>query len=451
MASSLRRLGLGRVETTDRNKVTLLSFGVGFLLSLVHGTAPAFLYDASKYWDAANALISGADAYVAGGLDIRGVLSAVIYVPAALVSQLVGAEAAAVAVLIQNALVIAAVGSVIVPGIVRLMVPARQSYIVLSAVMTSLLLAGFAPYTLLDQWALAFLLAGVLLVFSKNPIALIVGGLSLGVAINLRPAMLVPVALGAILWTTFNWRRAVLPAAGFGAAFVPQMVVNKLVRGEIRPWPLDTFLVTNIQAHYASFTVRYDTVAFDDSRDPRQFYCSPDLAAAVVVDPPTDSVGLATAFLREFPSSLLFLSEKVASSLQWSWATPYSDSPGAFSWLALIVVPVSVVGLLALIYRALSKESRIPALTLLAIWFGSVATIVFSAAEARFAIVIVMIGAIGCLTISPVSRRNRVFSRRVYVWVGVGVALITGLFFFAATGLANAAAPGDVTISECVK
>jgi hypothetical protein len=426
---------------------------LSFIVALFRGPADGFVFDARHYWDGAQAVLSGGDFYAEAGLAIRGVLSTFVYVPAALVSAVLGSATAGTAVLIQNALLVAILAVWVVPGLLSLVVPRSGRHVWASALLTTALLWGFVPYPLLDLWALGFLFLGVLLVFKTGWIPLVLGGLALGVALNLRPAYLVPLAFGAIAWAWFNWSRAWLPAVGMGVALFPQLLATKLFAGSWRPWPIDTFLITDIQAQYAGFIVRYDTIAFGGTRDPRQFFCSPDLAGALVGEVPRSSLDLLVAFARHLPQSLVFLFEKVAASLQWSWATPYAraDDSLSLSFMSITVTVVAVVGfgaLLGILFRRRTAKLDAAVMVLLAIWLGSVATLTFSTPETRFALPIVFIGVLGVLSLI---RRvpERPLNRASWVWVTGAVALAAVLLWSGSLGLDHPAPPGNVTARVC--
>jgi hypothetical protein len=69
-------------------------------------------------------------------------------------------------------------------------------------------------------------------------------------------------------------------AAGVVVGLVPLSIVN-LTQGTCwKPWPPDMAALTRIQAFYASYSVRYDTV-YLPGRAPQQFFCNPAMAQTV--------------------------------------------------------------------------------------------------------------------------------------------------------------------------
>jgi hypothetical protein len=426
---------------------------VGFALALLRGTASRFFFDAQMYWLGADAAISGNDFYTAGGLGIRGALSAFVYIPAALVTQLVGEDFEAASVLVQNSLLIALVGAVLIPAIASYHVRLRPVHIWVSMLGTFVMLGGFAPYPLMDVWATASVLAGIFLLARRQWWSVLLGGIALGVAVNLRPAHLVPVALLLVVWAVYRWRSALFALVGAAAAFLPQVIVNKDFVGDPSPFPVQTFLITDIQSQYASFTVRYDTVPYGGT-DPRLFFCSPDYAEAVVGNIPGSSGELAGSYAGHLGSALVFMAQKVAAALHWSFSTPYSEPPGAFSALTPIVVIVSAVGILALVRAAIrSRRARwSPVLPMLfALWLGCLSTLAVSAPEARFALPVVLVGLVGILVVLPTRRLDLagIRDRAVWPWVLGAVCLSVALVLVGLSGLSHPAPPGDVDAAIC--
>jgi hypothetical protein len=427
---------------------------VGFVLLLLRGASGRFFFDAQMYWLGADAFLSLDNFYLEGGLGIRGALSAVVYTPAALFARVFGEDASGVGVLIENSLLIVAIGALIVPWIVSRLVPVGARHIWISMAVSVLFLGGFAPYPLMDLWATALLLVGIALLTRRRWWSVALAGLTLGAAVNLRPAHLVPVVLVVAVWLVYRWRSSLFAVAGIALAFVPQLVVNRYFGGAWSPFPLQTFLITDIQAQYASFTVRYDTVPFAGT-DPRLFFCSPDYASDVVSAIPSSSGELAVSYLQNLPSALLFMSQKVAAALHWSFLTPYSEPAGGFSVLTPLVIGVSAVGILALVRAAVSSSSmkRSPLLAMLfALWIGCLATLVVSAPESRFALPVVLVDLVGALVIVPRAKApglSRLRDRGVWPWAIGAVALSVLLLVLGLSGLAHPAAAGDATAAIC--
>jgi len=427
---------------------------VGFFLSLLRGPAAAFFYDAQMYWLGAKAVVRFDDFYLDGGLGIRGALSAFVYSPAALVARVFGDDASGVAVLVQNAVLISLVGAVIVPAIASRVVALRPTHVWVSTIIAVLVLGGFAPYPLMDLWAAALLLVAIVLLMRRPWWSSILAGGALAAAVNLRPAHLVPAILILLVWAVYRWRSAWLPLLGAAAALFPQVVVNHVFVRAFSVFPTDTFLITNIQAQYASFTVRYDTVPFAGT-DPRLFFCSPDYASEVVGRIPASSGELASSFLGNLPAAILFMSQKVAATLHWAPITPYAEPAGTFSPLTLLVIAVCAIGILALVRAAVRTASmrKSPLLPMLfVLWLGCLATLAVSAPESRFALPVVLVGLVGVLVALPVRASLRVSvltTRSVWPWIAGTVVLSALLLALGLSGLAHPAPAGDATAATC--
>ncbi len=438
-----------------RRGATLAAAGAVFLAVLLRGPAQGFVYDAAGYWNGGHALLTGGDFYTVGRLDLRGTLTVGVYLPAIIVTQVLGHGVAGWAALMQNSLLIAILGAVIVPRIAGLIVPIRNVHIWMSAAVCGLLLSGFAPYPLMDLWALALVLLGILVVCTADRWwSLALGGLALGVALNLRPAYLAPVALGAVVWLAFRWRRVAWVGIGALVTIVPQMIVNLAHNGPRRPWPAMTAFLSAGQSESASYVVRYDTVAYVSGLDPRQAYCNPHYAALVSARPsPWSGKELASSYFHNLPSSLMFVGQKVSASLHWSWATPYADpAPARLSFMTPLVILVSVIGILGLIRHLVRRPtgtSRMMVFILVAVWVGSLATLAFAQPETRFALPLVLIGLVGCLVLIPSPSHRPRWSRANVAWSVAALALAAVLLGVGMSGLAHPAPPGNYSLAIC--
>lgn len=427
---------------------------VGFAIVVSRGPADHFVYDAMVYWISSLALVSGDDVFSLGGLVLRGAVTPAIYAPAAIATSVIGDHAAAPAVLVQNATLIAVLGAVVIPALVRNFARMSQFGVYVSAVLTAVVLRGFGPYPLVDLWAVAFVLLALLAV-GRIPkwYSFVVAGLLLGLAFNIRPAYLVPVILIVFVWIFYHRARAlwVLPAGVL--ALLPQVVVNAVNTGSKVPWPVNSFVITEVQAKYAAFVVRYDTLGYVPDTQVPLFYCSPGMANRFIEGTPANNLELLGAYLKHFPGSLKFVAEKISASLIWTSQTPYSAEPSSeLSALALAVVSVVATGLLALIWILVrwrkGSESR-QIVPLLALVVGSVATLAFSTPEARFALPVVAVGLVGCVAL--VSRISQGFgvTRPAIFWGIAVLATTTTLVLVGQQGLANPAPAGDVTPVIC--
>jgi hypothetical protein len=424
-----------------RRRVQLTAGIVVAVAVALQPPADVFLFDAADYWGGSRALLEGGDVAAVGLLELRGALTPLVYLPAALVASVVGQSAAADAVLAQNAILIGFIGAVLIPRLVAIWRPTTPRVVWVSALGAGLTLAGFAPLPLTDLWGVALLLAAVIAVDARWRGALLAGGLAAGVAINLRPAYLVPVAAICAVVLVGQRLRGLWLFVGIGLALAPQAVMNRIWGVTVIPWPERTVELSSMQALYASFVVRYDTYVVDGATS-QLFFCDPALAADVHADGDyvRSSGELAGWMLSHLPHSLAFTGQKVAAALHWPLSTPYY-APGAavngvFAGLVTAIAVLGAVGLArATIRRGLRKATPAQVAAVVA-WAGSLLTLLTSAPETRFALPLVIFGIAGCAVLFadgphlPRSTRGR-------VWVAGGLVAVVAVYGLGAWGMAH--------------
>lgn len=427
----------------------IAAFVVTFVLCLLRLPASTFLYDANFYWSGTAAIFGEGSTAQAGLLNIRGALTPLVYLPSSLATY--AGVPATVAVLVQNSLLLAAVGSLLLPALLGRLITVTRRHIWVSGIATAALLSGFARYPLMDVWAVALMLLGILLLLSRSGWLLAAAGLSFAVAGNLRPAYLVPVVVIAVLWGIPNWRRLLWPALGVVVGFLPQIAFNRVFAYAWSPFPVSAGEVALVQATYAGYTVLYDTVAYVETSDPRQFFCSPDMAAVIGSTPPSSTLDLLGLFLTHPVQSIPFAAQKTASTFAWEWATPYAlPAAGGFPWVSLIVIAAVAVGIVAFVARTVRGARTTPtALFLLSLVATTIVTIVGSTPETRFSVAIVLVAILGLAMLSsPPS--SPLLSRTVLIPALVAVLLAVAITALAVTGLQHPATPGNIDSSDCI-
>lgn len=419
--------------------------GVMVFLGTVTQSPTRFVYDAAVYWAGSASLAHGRDAFVAGRLSFRGVWTSVLYLPATLATRGLGDAAGGMAVLVENSLLASIVGVLLLPRLLRVWGSVTPWIVWVCACLTWLLVGRFAPYPLTDLWAAALMLAAVVALHRRSAIGLMGAGLLAGIALNIRPAYLIPMllALAVVLW---HRRLAGLWfAAGAVVAMVPQSVLNLTHGSGWKPWPPDIAVLTQLQAVFASYVVRYDTAAYGPTRNPQQFFCSPAMAQTVGDHPPDSTGSLAALFLHNLPQSLLFMAEKAAAALRWPLSTPYFAPIGAADQIfALLVTTVAILGVVSLVYaqsKSGFRSAPVAVWVALAVWLGSLATIVTSAPETRFALPLVLFGIAGCASLFRGKQ-----SIRWVVGAFIAVALV---FAIGRAGLSHPALPGPASPATC--
>ena len=429
---------------------------VVFALQCVHGVADEFVYDAAQYWAGSIALVTGGDAAAAGVLQMRGALTSVIYVPPALASSLLGPDSAVWTVLLWNAVLASFLCVFLLPRIAGLIAPGPVSpwRIWISALVGGVIVSGFSRFPLLDVWAVSLALLGVygLAAGTRWWIAAL-SGFALMFAANVRPAYLAPVLIAAALLLFVRPRVVLWAIPGAMAGLLPQLWVNVLAFGTWSVVPIGTSALMNVQATYATFATRYDTV-MTPGHFPGQFYCDPAYATLQLADEkPTSAPGVLLSALRHLPESLSFFSSKTAASLQWSFATPYEHAPGnGTSLMTPFIIAVAAVGLVALIWRTAvswrERSPRIVALALIGFWLGAVGTLVLSTPETRFAIPMVLVGLVGVLAAIPSPLRFTRPGLGLLVSIVLAIALVGALFFLGKSALTAPMPPGNVVVTS---
>ena len=428
-----------------------LIFGTVLLATALQPTG-RFLFDARGYWTAAGALIGSSEPIPEGFWDLRGVSSAVVFVPAQVVTRLLGADIAGFAVLLQNSLLIAAVAAFLAPAILSPWARLGSVSRWVTAGTLAFVARGFAPYPLMDLYAAAAVLLGIYLLYRRSWLPLLGSGLLLGSAFNMRPAYLVPIAIVAIIAIVVLRFRALLVTLGAFLALVPQMAYLAVTHQGFGLTPVASTALIGLQTSYASYTVRYDTALA--SHLPQQFFCSPTMAHAVS-DPPLTISGLAGTFLTNLPHSAIFGLEKIGASLHWPLSIPYLvPNPGVNALVALIVTSVTVVGTVRLLSLPSDRGPRAARGLMAALVVGTVSTLVSSATEARFALLVALIGAIGLglvvehpFAVRTTPRR----SNRDILALALIALLTIGLLLVGHLGLSRPAPPGGVTVNTCTQ
>ncbi|MET0433247.1 MAG: hypothetical protein ABW025_03690 [Cellulomonas sp.] len=423
---------------------------------LLRGPEP-FIWDARLYWGASVTVASGGAVPLEDPAfySVRGALSGVTFLPAALLSRVAGGQFAGTAVLLQNALLIGVVAAVLVPALARpwrALDPPRRW---LAAGLTWAALQGFAPYPLMDLYATAAVLGAVALLGGPGrpgapPRAgsLVGAGLLLGYGFAVRPALL-PVAVLLLLVTAASERsRAALALGGFAAALLPQVVRTATDAGRFSLLPDAAGAVAALQTRYGAYVVRYDTVP--TRAQPSQFFCSPGMAEHVGT-PPGTTTDLLLLLLRHPADSAPFVLQKVATALHWPLAVPYADPhPGADALVAVGTTALVLLGCGHLIAAAWARRHdpagpRWAGLRVLAVLAGTLAVLAASAPEPRFALPLVVLGVAGVA--AAAGSRPAGSAHRVRAWAAA--ALVVAVVALGWSGLAHPAPPGLASPAAC--
>jgi len=228
---------------------------------------------------------------------------------------------------------------------------------------------------------------------------------------------------------------------------VPQTIMNLTHGVPWIPFPRDMTKLTQLQADHASYVVRFDTAAYGPERDPHQYFCDPFMAQAVGNHPPGSTRELVSLYLHNPSQSFVFLIEKASAAVHWPLSAPYlAPGGGGDKLFALLVTAITVVGAAALVHAQLQSGLRSTPLTVwaaLAVWLGSLTTLVTPAPESRFALPLVLLGITGCGTLV----RQRPCKR----WIAGTVLVVVGVFALGISGLSHPSPTGPASPATCSK
>ncbi|WP_146071134.1 hypothetical protein [Cryobacterium sp. Y57] len=412
-----------------------------------------FKFDAWFYWAAAQTIFEPRPE-VEFFWGFRGVLGNYAYLPAAGLARLLGPGFDGFAVLFQNAMFFSWFAAFLLPRCIAIWRPVTLQGRLLGAFLTWIVLAGFAPYPLVDAYPAIIIFAIMVLLQTKGILAIVLAGLLGGIAVNVRPSYLVIV--GGFLLVTLIWRRwrGLGFAIGIILGLVPQLVMNVVRLGEWILWPPLSSSLVSLQSGYGAYIVRYDTLFDADS--PQQFYCSPEMANALTAPLPETAGELAFAFLAHLPSSLFFALEKVGASLHWPLSTPYTTSNvGVDGLFALAITLITVCGISSLLFTVFRKRlderwrhsSWLAAALAGVVVIAGTLTIVASASESRFALPLVLTGVLGCASLGNAKFRD--FWQKHRYWIASTALIVVVVWFFGVSGLQHPAPAGPVDQEIC--
>jgi len=434
-----------RLASPQRQSAILTAMaGMALFLGTVTQSPARFLYDAATYWAGSIHLVHGRDPYSDGMLSLRGALTSVMYLPAALVTRGFGDSAGGLAVLVENSLLVSLVGVLLLPRLLRFWGPVTPWMVWVCAGLTWFLAGRFAPYPLTDLWAAALMLAAVVALQRRNMMGLMGAGLFAGIAFNVRPAYLVPLVLVLVIVLLGQRLAGLWFATGVVVALVPQQIVNFTHGAGWKPWPPGMAGLMQQRLGTASYVVRYDTAAYGLARNPQQYFCDPGMAQTVSDHPPLSTGGLADAYLHNLPQSLVVAAERAGAALHWPLSTPYFAPVGADRFFALLVTTVAVLGIVSLVHaqsKSGFRSAPVAVWVVAVVWLGSLASVATSPPETRFALPLVLIGIAGCSNLV----RSRLSSR----WVAGAIVAVAVVFAIGTVGLSHAAPAGPPSPSAC--
>lgn len=394
-------------HASTKHRATIGAFVVAFaaiwLVGWLQGEKP-FVYDSLLYWTLTDSFVGADGQRSLWNFDneLRG------YVPALLFGGLreLGANPAAT-VLVFNALLLAAIATVLAPAVARIAWPSARFGLVRRWAVAALLLVfwrGYLNYPLADLPALAAVLS-MIVMLSRAPRVgpLLLAGVAGGIAVNLRPAymLIVPAVLIVAWWNsrgaapTPSRKRSgvavVAVAVGLVLVFVPQSIVAQRNHGTASPIPGAAANLTQFQLYYGLLLQRYDTYVGTEGRAPQMNYRDPHTAEILAeLDPPgqIDGYGAYAQLALEHPITIagVFL-RHVVNGLDQRYSTPYIETvdEGRQRPLRLLGFLVIFAALVRLAWPAARRSLGTPARWRYPVLIGlTCATVLPSAVETRF-------------------------------------------------------------------
>lgn len=359
------------------------------------------MWDAAEYLRGSMALVSGRDTYVEGGLSFRGVWTPIIYSPAAAVNQIFGhggyGGGLYVVVLLQGSLLVAAISVFLLPAVLRLWFPQNSVSQFVCVTLGYVVLRNFAPYSVMDAWAIALTLLAVCLLARQGMTTLLFAGFALGVCANLRPAYILTAVAITVVTVAYLRFRGLMILGGLVLAQIPQVVMNWFVNEEVTPFPVELTSLSKQTSAFASYVIRYDTIAYRPWAQGGQFFCDPAMVRVALNKLPSNYAELITLFGTNPLLTARFLFQRLGAVLLWPVTVPY------FEWIPIlnllfgvVIVLIAILGISGLVLaRTESPTLSLPRMATLVVIVGVLVNLVLVHAESRYAIPLVLLGVVG--------------------------------------------------------
>ncbi|HRW17813.1 MAG TPA: hypothetical protein P5181_03105 [Dermatophilaceae bacterium] len=398
---------------------------LAILATLALRSRSPLIQDAGSYFASSRSLAAVESLYGSGSLPLfRGVYSAVPFAPAAALERWWGVNPR-VGILVTNALLIGALAGWLLPGLASDcgLRPRIWSRLLVTGLVVALL-GPFASQSLMEIPAMVVLLLTARWAVAGGVLGdrrLLLGTGVFGVVVaNVRPAL--GLAVGAA-WAIALLSRTRIRYLATGAvlAALGQSVANLAAGYAPLPIPPQALVVAKLQSVSASVTVVYETPVVGNAI----FYCDPAMAHFVEGDPQSSPM-----------SAVVFGVRKLAASLLWTPELPFAPTWGVvgLGWAALTtLVTVSGLALLAarlgigIGVRGRAAANARATWTARALWLlvaATVAVLVASTPERRFAMPLVLVSLIGLLGAGGSTRGT---ARRRQLIVLAGAAALTAV------------------------
>ena len=384
-------------------------------------------------------------------LVIRGFLSSIVYLaPSFLDTKLLDPSVFGsyiyVFVMIQNAALVSWISVYMLPKIAEHFSPAKYSTVVVTSVLGVYALHSFVPYSLMDLWAVAFLLSGCWLIYENKTVRLIVAGLTLGICFNLRPSYLITLVLifGFVLF--YRKTKAVFVVLGFTLAQVPQVVYNWFEYQTLSIIPSGLERLESLNLALKASSIRYDSIEYSQFLAGPISFCDKAMHALMVKDSIDSRWDLTKFFLVNPEESIPFYFKKLAAAFWWPVDIPYyNHNPIVNSVFGAVILFIFVFGFGYIVRRAFRSSGWIDQQSLVAVFVavGFLANLFLYHSEARYGLPLVLLGIVGlalfCSEIISLDSSELSFWRIHKRYVLSCSVVYVMLFFIAATNLMGSA------------
>jgi hypothetical protein len=354
------------------------------------------VWDADGYMSSSVAIVQGT--FDASKFYARGVLTALVYlIPSFLglkfLEPTVFGTYVYVLVLFQNALIVSLVGSYLIPRLLELFIPRSKSALVASSLVSVYAFQSFVPYSLIDVFAVALLVASVAIMNSHRKAVALICGLVLGVSVNLRPSYLATAIIFAMSFAMIHRYRSFVFLSGLIVSQLPQVIFNWLNFKSISFFALASGRAAAANYSLAAYAIRVDSRAYPHfgSSEPLLF-CDSRMFDLVNQSDLNSTFDMLLMFVKNPVPAFIFVVKKISSSVWWPVTVPYYDhNPLVNTVFGAAISLVVVFGTSMLFFLIVKSTNRRIHLGFVAIYLGFFVNIIVYHNEPRYALPIVVV------------------------------------------------------------
>jgi hypothetical protein len=316
------------------------------------------------------------------------------------------------------------------------------------AVPSAYVMYGFAPYSLMDIWAVAAMVLGLVLILKQKFASVFLAGVTFGVAFNLRPSYLVTIALISVCFLFVKKQNPFFLACGFLIAQLPQIVYNQVYYGSWSIIPNGLTKIGGLNQVLDGASIRYDTVGYSQFTVGGISFCDVNMYKLVKNYDPQSKIDLLEMFLRNPISSTVFQIKKLAGAFWWPVDVPYYDhNPVVNTVFGAVILLLTTMGTGALIYL-ISKSAALNTLSktiVYAVFLGFGINLVLYHSETRYGLLVVLLAVCGLaalitLVSNGIEPLNRLCFERTFVvsfFIYCALAAIAIFTFSGSFGLSH--------------